>query len=57
MKRIAWASCDKFDVQLTEADVKTKQCGVWVWVWEWVSSSVSANESLLVITQILKYLL
>jgi hypothetical protein len=51
MKRIAVASCDIFDVELTEADVKSQQR------MGWVSMFVSANERLVTITQIFKYLL
>lgn len=52
MKRIAVASCDIFDVELTEADVKSQQRKGWV-----SSLFVSANERLMAITQIFKYLL
>lgn len=51
MKRIAVTSCDIFDVELTEADIKSQQRK------EWVSPFVSANERLVAITQIFKYLL
>jgi hypothetical protein len=51
MKRTAAASCDIFDVELTEADVKSQQRT------GWVSLFVAAIERLVVITQIFKYLL
>jgi hypothetical protein len=51
MNRIAGASCDIFDVELTEADVQSQQR------MGWVSMFVSANERLVAITQIFKYLL
>ena len=51
IKRIAAASCDIFDVELTEADVKSQQRK------GWVSLFVAANERLVAITQIFKYLL
>jgi hypothetical protein len=51
MKRIAVASCDIFDVEVTETDVKSKHRK------GWVSLFVSANERLVAIIQIFKYLL
>lgn len=51
MKRIAVTSCDIFDVEVTENDVKSKHRK------GWVSLFVSANERLVAIIQIFKYLL
>jgi len=51
MKRMAVASYDIFDVELTETDIKSQQTK------GWVSLFVSANECLVAITQIFKYLL